>query len=258
MTIQQVLMAGSGGFTALEAVQSAGLTSNLVLCLDAGDGQSYASGTKWLDRSGNGYDFDITGATLTGAPGARSSYFALDGSSYFTYDTTNETWMQNIHKDNAIYTFIAFYYLASSTASQGFAGTSANDPNNIGFRYIVNDTPAGLIVIDDGSGVSALSQILPTATEGAWNMHGVSIDEAGGVVSFGYVNGVDGSAFDAAYTTPSASSATYTFQVGATGNNANLIESGGRFGIFMAWSGTALTAANMDSLWTNLRGRYGI
>ena len=37
--------------TLLEIIQDLSLATNLELCLDAGDGNSYTTGTKWLDVS---------------------------------------------------------------------------------------------------------------------------------------------------------------------------------------------------------------
>src|SRR5688572_18803052 len=101
------LLFGGAGLSLFQAITQAGLTSNLQLCVDSGDALSYpGSGQKFLDRSGNGYDFflgvdgtvESTDPTFTGEVGTGKAYWALDGTAFFTYDTTNETWMQNIHK----------------------------------------------------------------------------------------------------------------------------------------------------------------
>lgn len=247
--------------TAMQAVTDLGLTTNLVLCLDSGDSASYTSGTVWLDRSGNGYDFNFGpthAPTFTGTAGSLNAYMAMDGSGgEFTYDTTNETWMQNIHKTSAIYTLIAVVF--GVEAGEGLAGTSANTATNIGFSWLAaGDPPAPRIEIHDGSGSDALANTSGTAgAQSAYNFFGLSVNEAGGTVSFHYVNGTDDTAFDAAYTTPSASNATYTMGLAQSGNDADHVVSG-RSAIFMAWSGTALTAANMDSIFALLRGRFGI
>lgn len=260
MNSQQLLVAGgSNALKAITAVTLAGLTSNLVLCLDAGDANSYTSGSKWLDVSGNGYDFDFTGTpTFTGSVGSLAAYWDLDGvGDLFTYDAANETWMNSIHKDSAVYTLIAF--ALSTAASRSLAGTSADDDMSIGFalREVTNTTPRLRIL--DSSGTAAFERTAASpavGTSGAWNMWAVSVNEAGGAVSFFNANGSSDAAFDAAYTTPSASDATYTMQIGAAGNSIQPLE--GRIAIFMAWSGTALTSANMATLFGLLRGRYGI
>lgn len=258
------MMMGSGGQgggdTALTVLTNASLTTNLKLCLDAGDASSYTSGTKWLDVSGGGYDFNLgpTGSPVfTGTAGFRGSYWDFT-SDEFTYDTTNETWMQNIHKDNAIYTIIAFVY-PRSTSGDGLAGTSARTLTDTGFAFNLNAGLTPRLRILDGSGAAALDvQGTTPLTAGKWNMVGLSVNEAGGAVSFFFVSGTADTAFDAAYATPSAGSATYTMQVAANGNDDQPMSPNTRMGIFLMWEGTALTSANMTTIWTNLRQRYGI
>lgn len=61
------------------------VTDGLVLCLDAGDRKSYSgSGSTWTDRSGNGNDGTINGATFTSN---NNGYFSFDG----TDDTVSIT-----------------------------------------------------------------------------------------------------------------------------------------------------------------------
>ena len=71
-------MAGTGkNYPLIDYIGELSLNSNLVLCLDAGDANSYTSGQKWLDRSGNGYDFFLgttdsvqaSDPTFNGTPG---------------------------------------------------------------------------------------------------------------------------------------------------------------------------------------------
>ncbi len=57
------------------------ITDGLVLCLDAADKKSYSgSGTAWNDRSGNGNNGTINGAT-----------FSSNNNGYFSFDGTNDT-----------------------------------------------------------------------------------------------------------------------------------------------------------------------
>ena len=85
----------------MNILTSNSLTTNLKLCLDAGDINSYSgSGQKWLDRSGLGHDFflGVDGSantddpTFNGSPGNASSneYFSVDGGDFFRYDSTGE------------------------------------------------------------------------------------------------------------------------------------------------------------------------
>jgi len=103
--------------TLIDAITTAGLTSGLQLALDAGDTNSYSgSGQSWLDTSGNGYDFfrGITGGansddpTFNGTSGGISinEYWSFDGDDFFIYDSANETWMNNLHKNNAQWSWL--------------------------------------------------------------------------------------------------------------------------------------------------------
>ena len=90
--------AGGTPITLQQAITNASLTTNLNLCLDAGDIVSYpGTGTKWLDTSGNGYDFLLgsDGTTnapkFVGLPGEINSYWQTSAAQYFTYDSVNET-----------------------------------------------------------------------------------------------------------------------------------------------------------------------
>jgi len=111
----QTLGFGSGSHPAWnleEIIRGLSLDTNLKLCLDAGEGDSYTSGQSWLDLAGSGYDFflgqdgssDSTDPTFNGVANTMTSseYWSFDGGDYFTYDTTNETWMENLHKAGAL------------------------------------------------------------------------------------------------------------------------------------------------------------
>jgi hypothetical protein len=91
---------------------------------------------------------------------------------------------------------------------------------------------------------------------------GVSVDENGGSVSFGYLNGAynqvsSSNTFDASYTSPSAASATSAWNIGARGGGNAKINNGWRLGMFALFP-TALTKANFDTLYTDIAARYGL
>ena len=114
-------------------IDDLGLSTGLQLCLDAGDLASYpGSGQKWLDQAQR-YDFFLgatSGAaaddpTFNGVAGdlKDSTYWALDGTQFFRYDTTNETWMQNLHKNGATYTFVGWVWFGTLVSVVCIAGT---------------------------------------------------------------------------------------------------------------------------------------
>lgn len=250
---------------AITVLKRLGLTNGLKLCLDAGDAASYTSGQSWLDRSGNGHDFFLgadgaataTDPTFTGTPGGLSSgeYFAHDGGDYFTYDTANEAWMDNIHKDNAIFTLMMWVYLASVTSAR-ISGTASA---TTGVGYMWGTTAGGLLnqSIFTGLGTAAAfnGSAVPVNT---WALLGWSHNEAvgaNGAISF--VSGVSTLA-TATYTTPSAAAATSIMKIGARGDGAAPLANGGRTGEAFVWEGVSLTSPQMMSVLNAMRGRYGV
>ena len=248
------------GPSLMDAILSAGLSSNLQLCLDAGDPISYpGSGTKWLDRSGNGYDFFLGTDGTTSAPtfvsAGRGSYWNMAGK-FFRYDSTNETWMQNLHKDNAIWSFVLIYYRAAS-ASTHF-GTDAGTTTGIHVAGTNNFT----VTNATATVITKAGDLTPTAN--TWYFLGDSLTEATGAGGgFLYANGaynkVSGSdTFDSTYSSPASGNATATMEIGAEGNGANTSPANARLSCIAIWGGTAITKANMDTLYAALRGRVGI
>jgi hypothetical protein len=242
-----------------------GLNSGLRLCLDAGDVNSYASGQKWLDTSGNGYDFFMgaSGSTessdpvFTGVPGALSQneYWACDSDAAFTYDSANETWMNNLHKDGATFTCLAWIYITSqgSTLSPSIFGTSGTNADP-GVIFSVTAS-TGLLKLRYGNGTVAtnLTSSGAAVALNGWHLVGVSINENGGA-SAGqfYLDGAaNGAAFNPSYTTPSASAAFCTMQVASDGNNLRQLGLNGaaRIGAIMIWEGTVLTAAQIAAIY---------
>lgn len=263
---RQVLQPQYRPLTLYEALRRNNLLSGLKLCLDAGDPASYVSGQSWLDRSGNGHDFflgadgsaDAGDPTYSALTGERyiNNYWSFDAGDYFTYDTTNETWMQNLHKDNAIFTLMAWVRLGSLAANQGLFGNSQAVATNIGTHWLV--TTAGLqsIGIANGSGSFALNPGSTTVNPiGAWRCLGVSLTEGTGLTWF--ANGVTDTD-PATYTSPSSSDATFTCQIGSRGNNNTPLTNGSRMGGFMAWEGVALSATQMNAFFNATRKVFGV
>jgi hypothetical protein len=259
----------------LDTLTRLGLTSGLKLCLDAGDAASYTSGQKWLDRSGNGYDFflgtDGSAAgddpTFTGTPGAltESEYFAFDaGTDFFTYDTTNETWMQNIHKDGATFTIVAYVYITSHGvgSSAGVTGTLGNNVGgNTGFQFQIDAASGGQPRFQVGNGVGSAANFTSGGTAVAlngWHLIAVSITENGGASGglFWIDSAQSGASFNPAYTTPSSGNASHALNVGAVGNGAGggtgrtLGHNGpARMAFCGIWEGVALTGAQITSIY---------
>lgn len=257
-----------------EIITGMGLSASLKLALDAGDATSLpAASTKWIDLSGNGYDFfrgttaasEATDPAINGSAGGLSSseYLSFDGGDVLKYDTTNETWMNNIHKDGAkFWGVMSLYGPAALGTISGICGTNGNDVGLIGFR--INLTAVGTLQanVTNASGTAAATRTSSGSfpiTAAAWNFIGWTWDEASDVISFNINGGrTDNSAWT--YTSPSASNASYTMNIGAQGNDTTSVElqSGIRLGFCAMGEGTALTGDELDSIFRATRGRYGV
>lgn len=251
----------------IDVINRVGLSSGLKLCLDAGDIASVtsSSATKWLDRSGNGYDFyrgsgsgsDSADPTFNGAAGgqSKSEFYSSDGGDYFTYDTTNESWMNNIHKNSARFTLA--FWAKFSTSIQALAGT-INSKSEIGFQLY---TDGAHVVFTVGPNAGAVFDLdVNTGSDfhtGAWKFIALSVNEA----SNSYLGCVNATTFSGActYTSPSSSAATNTLLLGALPAPVALqLGSGDAFGFVGAWEGTHLTAANLTTLYGASRSKFGV
>lgn len=254
-----VALGGGGGETMYESLSALGMTGNLRLCLDAADFQSWpGSGQKWLDRSGGGYDFfrgtDATSQTsdptFVGSYGglSASEYWSFDGGDYFTYDSSNETWMNALHKDNAAFTVLC-WLTRSGTQDSGIFGTGGAATGSIGTSVYVSNGILTLAV-GNASGSFAKGVTATGVTDNAWSFCAVSLNEATGSAFFN-VNGT-ASTFAGAYTSPSVSDASFTMQVSACGNAAKPMKNTGKKAM-LAILDTALSQAQVDAVFRRTR-----
>lgn len=252
----------------IHTIRRCGLTSGLKLCLDAGDANSYSSGQSWFDTSGNGYDFflgatsgsEASDPTFNGTAGRRSSgeYWSFDGGDYFTYDSANETWMQNLHKDNAVFTLLAFVQ-PGGTGTQARILSDSVATVSTGVEWLLTTANPPAIQLFVGNGASTvLSTIGPTAASGSPHMVAVSLTEATGVD--GGLWFVDGntSTFTSTYTSPSTGAAGNTMKLGARGDDALPLLNTSRVWAYAAWEGVALTQSQLNALYMGTRGRLGV
>lgn len=234
-----------------------GLTSGLKLVLDAGEAASYTSGQSWLDLSGNGYDFFLGASntpstddpTFNGTAGAltASEFWSFDGGDYFRYDSANEAWMGNIHKDNAKFTIIAWLYpnVGSNHVVLGNNGGAVT--SGVGFHFgLQSDDKLFMRVANGGVGALGGTSTIGV-TNAAWNFIGVTIDEAATTGAY-QVNATQ-QAFTSTYTSPSAAAPSFTTEVGARGNASTPFPNGSRLAMVAAWEGVALSTAQMTSLY---------
>jgi len=251
-----------------EIITGLGLSSNLKLCLDAGDSASYTSGQSWLDRSGGGYDFfrgadgsaTATDPTFNGSAGglSASEYWSFDGGDYFTYDTTNETWMENLHKSGAQFTVLMWVY-PTATDNRFLYATCRATTAEIGILIRLNNRLELRVFNGIGGTVRSADSTAGLVVTNTWQLIGVSLDS--GDASTGcklFSNGTT-ETFSGAYGSPSASSASYTTKIGANGAGTGAwMANDSRLAVVACWDGVALTQAQMGNVFTATRGRFGV
>ena len=269
------LSSGAAAATFYDDIVTAGFSTNLKIVLDAGAADSYTSGQKWLDISGNGYDFfrgvsDSAASddpTHNGTAGGLSDaeYFSFDGGDHFVYDSTNESWMNDMHKDNAAWTMCIWMY-RTTDSDNAFACTSSAHPN-AGINWYQDGAVPGNtnLSVTTGSGY-ALGQTTRSAAGMSldeWQLISLSLNEApgsGGVIlQVDDAGGTTSNTFDSTYSSPSTGAGTQQFQLGAFYSGPSVrMKSGGRFGGFFVWGGTALSSANITAVFNATKARWGL
>lgn len=260
--------------TMLSAIQRLGLASGLKLCLDAGDINSVASGSqaKWLDTSGNGYDFfrgtdassQSSDPTYNGTPGAQSSaeYYSFDGADYFTYDSANETWMNNIHKDGATWAFAVWLYVASLPGSAAVLfGNDDSTATNVGVSVFIRAAGTLRVAVANANGLASGALVLTssaTVNTNAWNFLACQIDESAGT-GFLQVNETQEDQ-TTTYTSPSGSNATRTLEIGrdGTGSPGGTLPNSYRMASFSMWEATVPTKSQVLSLQGVTKVKFGL
>lgn len=253
-----------------EILAGLNLTDGLKVVLDAGDGASYTSGQSWLDLAGSGYDFfrgadgsaTSTDPTFNGSAGGLSSseYFSFDGGDYFTYDSANETWMNNLHKSGAKFTVMMWVNLAAIGGGGTFFSTSRANTADVGviIRMAGGDGRPVLQVFS-GGGTVHTSVPIGALTTSTWQLLGMSLDTSDGTSGSKFF--IDGTTetFSGSYSSPSSAAATYTAKIGADGaTTGGRLASGSRVAGVMAWEGVALSGDQMTNVFTATRDRFGV
>ncbi|MER9524073.1 hypothetical protein NKI96_10855 [Mesorhizobium sp. M0292] len=244
-----------------------GLTTNLKLCLDPGATGSYpGSGQVFNDISGGGLVFNVgqtsaaeaSDPTFTGTANGRSSeYFSSDGADYFRMSTATPAWMQNLHKDGVLATYIMWGWAPASGALVAF-GTGSTAFAQIGVLVGLGSGGGMTYLVNRANAAAGNFTTGPTFTRSVWGMYSFSINENGGATaSFMGINSTY-TAFNAAVTSPSVSNASYTPEVMAGGNAASIAGSGSRLGALAIYEGVALTQAQVTSIFEATRARYGV
>ena len=258
--------------TLRSSIQRHGLLTGCRLILDAGDAASYSSGQSWLDRSGGSYDFFLgttsgsenSDPTFNGTAGGKSAseYWSFDGGDNFRYDSTNETWMEDTHKNNAAFSIMVCWMPQLSAGNQALAGTRGA-AGTIGFDYHISSSEKQRIVIED-SGTELDVSTTDSITAASVTITGISIDEATGAGggffykngAFDQVSGAD--TFNCTYASPTGNAAAATMEIAARGGGDNRVVNNTRIYWFAMWGGRVLTKPQMDLIYNDLRSRVGL
>lgn len=220
---------------------------------------------KWENTAGTSFDFhrgateiiEANDPTFNGTAGGLSSaeYWSFDGGDFFTYENTNEAWMESLHQNNAAYTLVFFIYVGSLAADQRLFATLQNFAADTGLITTIS-TAGDFILHVENAGTDVANFQGAGATAGAWHFIAWSVDEAAGANgALSVLNGVVVDTATSTYSSPSAGSATGTLHIGSSSTGGNPLSSGSRLGMVAAWS-RALTAAELANLNASVRGRY--
>lgn len=262
--------AGGGGVNpSLKAIIDAlGLGTNLKLCLDAGDSESYDPAIqtdKWLDTSGNGFDFyrgsglgvDSADPTFNGVAGGLSSgeYWSFDGGDFFTYDSPVEAWMSALSADNAKWSCFFVGEFVDSTSNQAVFST-VNAPSAIGngLSMRLRSTDENLVIVV-GDGVNGATQLLTSgAAKTGLQFIGITYDEAS-TYTTRVGSAVNRNAINAAYLYPSTSGVA-SCRIGATSVTGFRFGAGTKLYCFAMWEGGVLSSENLAAIYTAFSARF--
>jgi hypothetical protein len=253
----------------VRTINNLNLQSNLRLCLDAGDVASAvsSSATKWLDTSGNGYDFfrgttvssEASDPTLNGTPGGLSNeYYSGDGADLFTYDTTNETWMDDLAKSGTTVSLAGWFYLPADSSTYMISTQKTGSPQGLLWGYsgtanthqllLRSSINTDIAVATSGANISTTTPrwvyMHFSGTHGAGNAFTLCID---GVITTGtYPADTYGTG------TPGPMRLMISNSAGASAPN------GTRMALLAAWTGVAHTSTQMQATYNATKGRFGL
>lgn len=256
--------------TMLSALQRLGLTTNLKVCLDAGDINSYdGTSQTWTDVSGGGYSFyrgtgsgsDAADPTFNGTAGRQSSseFFSFDGADYCTLNQATPTWINNLHKDNALWATAGWLYITSISQLAGILGNNGlqDQANGVG----LNVRTDGLLRVSVSKGATGGAIALGANSTGtlnlnAWNFFASQIDEAAGTGVL-QVNATQDD-FVSTYSGPTTNNAGFAFEIGrASAGVASLpLLSGSRLNCVSMWEASTPTKAQFLSLYNATKSKF--
>lgn len=260
---------GRRGTSLINTLRNRSLLTNLKGCFDAGDLNSYSgTGQTIGDLSGNARSFVLgttssgeatKDPTYTGTAGRQSSgeYFRNPDYTFGISDITADTFIKNLAKDNAIYTFMGVFRVSQLDATNGaglMLNASAATPDGIaigvdaatGFsgkvvNRVTKSGPADVAVFNSGI----------TMPVGAPTFVAFSYDEASGAYVF-QVNGTQATGTKT-YSSPSTSDGATRFGI-ITSNDPSGGYSGDVFNF--ACFAQALSASELNSIYSDQKAKF--
>lgn len=236
------------------------LTTNLIVCLDAGDSSCYdGTSQTWTDRVGSFNMFrgttsgsEATDPTFNGVAGAATAaeYFSSDGDDLFK-ETAAHNYSDNWHKNNGVFSMIALYYIGTkSVVSRVWDNTGAAAGSDGVAWEITSSRKLQLRISKDNVGTIETLTSTAGLSADSWNFAGVSYNEADTSMVFA----MNGTTETPGPLTSSATNAKASnIRIGARNDTpATDMESGERIAIFAAWS-SKLTTTNFTDIYNALK-----
>lgn len=265
-------VATSGAQSLKSIIDDLGLTTNLKLCLDAGDIASYnpaVQTARWLDTSGNENHFfrgssttgDSNEPIFNGTAGGLSSneYWSFDSSlRYFIYDGPVQPWMQNISRDNAKFSCFYIVDLPSTQEQTIFCTKNSSTVAAAGSRLSARSTDAQLF-LNIANGTAGAFEVLSGVSGGFMGFHavGLTLDEAA-TYSITLNESVKVNSSSAAYANPSTSGESVMTLCSANTGGSLRFASGAKFYCFAMWEGSTLTTSNLIAIYNGIKSRFGL
>jgi hypothetical protein len=217
------------------------------------------SSQTWKDLSGGGYDFyrgsgsgsDSADPTFNGTAGKLSSgeYFSYDGGDYFTLAQSNPAWVNDLHKDNAVFTILSWEKAGFSLGDIGADGAGIA----LGLDASLH---IDLDVFTTTTTVLSVASSVVANPASAWAFSGISFTESAGTVLFAS-NGSYETKSGQTYSSPATDSAGYPLQIGAQGNGLNPAAAGRGLAAMAIWS-SALSQAQIGQIFQATRVKFGV
>ena len=252
-----------------DAINIAGVKADLQCCIDVGATACYpGTGQTLTDLTGNannfflGADGSATSAdpTFNGSVGGVSvnEYLSFDGGDYCRFAAANPTWVNNLHKDNALWSAAMWARIPATAAVRSIFGTARGSTNQTGVNCYYTSGNVLHFEAADGSAPAIMSADHGgSITANTWTFIGLSMNEAAGANGFAFAINDDVDLFTSTYATPSTNNATDTLEFGALGNANTPLVNGSRIACVAFWT-RALSPAELLELFKRSRSRFGV